>query len=125
MKHYSPRARLVLLEWTAAGSAELWKLAEQLRAAGETVGMMLPESTKSARHLPYILFRWGDLAAHDELARRLFAGLRELDAAGATVIVCPLPEDKGLGIAIRDRLLKASPVERSTTRCSPRLCRCI
>ena len=108
LKHYSPRARLILLEWTAAGSAELLKLAEQLRAAGETVGMMLPESTKSARHLPYILFRWGDLAAHDELARRLFAGLRELDAAGATVIVCPLPENKGLGTAIRDRLLKAA-----------------
>ena len=44
----------------------------------------------------------------EELARRLFAGLRELDAAGATVIVCPLPENKGLGIAIRDRLLKAA-----------------
>jgi hypothetical protein len=31
-----------------------------------------------------------------------------LDAAGATVILCPLPEDKGLGVAIRDRLLKAA-----------------
>jgi len=38
----------------------------------------------------------------------LFAGLRELDGAGATVIICPLPRDVGLGVALRDRLLKAA-----------------
>jgi L-threonylcarbamoyladenylate synthase len=108
LKHYSPRARLILLESTAAGPAELWNLARQLKAEGETVGIMLPESPESARELPCIIFRWGDLADQKELARRLFAGLRELDAAGATVIVCPLPPDEGLGIAIRDRLLKAA-----------------
>jgi L-threonylcarbamoyladenylate synthase len=108
LKHYSPRARLILLESTAAGPAELWNLAQQLQAAGETVGIMLPDSRNSARELHCIIFRWGDLADQEELARRLFAGLRELDAAGATVIVCPLPADKGLGIAIRDRLLKAA-----------------
>ena len=32
----------------------------------------------------------------------------ELDAAGATVIICPLPAAEGLGIAIRDRLTKAA-----------------
>jgi L-threonylcarbamoyladenylate synthase len=42
------------------------------------------------------------------LARRLFSGLRELDAAGATVILCPLPEERGIGVALRDRLLKAA-----------------
>ena len=44
---------------------------------------MLPEDlTKGAVTLPYIIFRWGDLGDQEELARRLFAGLRELDAAG-------------------------------------------
>ncbi len=38
------------------------------------------------------------------LARRLFAGLRELDEAGVGVIVCPVPEMGGIGAAIRDRL---------------------
>ena len=81
-------------------------LAAKLQAAGEIVGMMLP--TALAAEVPYLVYEWGDLADQKMLARRLFAGLRELDAAGATVIVCPLPEDKGLGVAIRDRLLKAA-----------------
>jgi L-threonylcarbamoyladenylate synthase len=104
MKHYSPRARLVLLE--SADGEELLRLAAQLHNAGETVGLMLP--TTLASEGPYLVYRWGDLVDQETLARRLFAGLRELDAAGATVIVCPLPQDVGLGVALRDRLLKAA-----------------
>jgi L-threonylcarbamoyladenylate synthase len=81
------------------------KLAEQLKAAGEIVGIMLPGSFPD---LPFLTFDWGDLADQQKLARRLFAGLRELDTAGATVIICPLPENTGLGVAIRDRLHKAA-----------------
>jgi L-threonylcarbamoyladenylate synthase len=69
------------------------------------VGIMLP---RSFPELPFLTFEWGDLADQQELARRLFAGLRELDTAGATVILCPLPEHTGLGVAIRDRLHKAA-----------------
>ena len=103
LKHYSPRARLILLEWA---TAKLMSVAEELQAAGEVVGIMLP-SDMDIGH-PYLIYRWGDLTDPQALARRLFAGLRELDAAGATVIVCPLPEDEGLGVAMRDRLLKAA-----------------
>jgi L-threonylcarbamoyladenylate synthase len=104
LKHYSPRARLLLVE--NAGREKLFSLAEELQAAGETVGMMLPAVL--ANEGPYLVYEWGDLEDQEKLARRLFAGLRELDAAGATVIVCPLPENLGLGVTIRDRLLKAA-----------------
>jgi L-threonylcarbamoyladenylate synthase len=104
LKHYSPRARLILLERFDDG--ELLSVAAKLQGAGETVGMMLPAALTG--EMPYLIYVWGDLADQQKLARRLFAGLRELDAAGATVIVCPLPEDQGLGVAIRDRLLKAA-----------------
>ena len=30
---------------------------------------------------PYLVYHWGDLADQETLARRLFAGLRELDAS--------------------------------------------
>ena len=102
MKHYSPRARLLLLE----NAEKLSSLAAELQAAGETVGVMMP--TPLINEGPYLVYEWGDLEDQEKLARRLFAGLRELDAAGATVIVCPLPENRGLGITIRDRLLKAA-----------------
>jgi len=91
------------LEWA---TAKLLSVAEQLQAAGEVVGIMLP-SDMNIGH-PYLIYRWGNRTDPQELARRLFAGLRELDAAGATVIVCPLPGDEGLGVAMRDRLLKAA-----------------
>jgi L-threonylcarbamoyladenylate synthase len=101
LKHYSPRARLILSDVD-----NLLRLAAQLQSAGETVGIMSPSAM--ATQLPYLIYEWGDLADQEELARRMFRGLRELDAAGATVIVCPLPEAEGLGVAIRDRLLKAA-----------------
>ncbi len=102
MKHYSPRARLLLLE----DAEKLFSLAAELQAAGERVGLMLPQVL--AGEGPYLVYEWGDLKDQEKLARRLFAGLRELDAAGATVIVCPMPVAHGLGVAIRDRLLKAA-----------------
>jgi L-threonylcarbamoyladenylate synthase len=109
LKHYSPRARLVLLEWFNADTATVLRLANELQAASQVVGIMLPTALDNGhREWPFQIYRWGNLANPDELARRLFAGLRELDAAGATVIICPLPKDEGLGVAIRDRLFKAA-----------------
>jgi L-threonylcarbamoyladenylate synthase len=104
LKHYSPRARLLLLE--NADREKLLSLATELQAAGEMVGVMLP--TVLVNEGPYLVYEWGDPEDQEKLARRLFAGLRELDAGGATVIICPMPEDHGLGVAIRDRLVKAA-----------------
>ncbi len=104
MKHYSPRARLILSD--SADPGTLLSLAGQLHAEGETVGIMWPLAHLEANS--YLIYEWSEMSDPQKLAQRLFAGLRELDAAGATVIVCPLPEEEGLGIAIRDRLLKAA-----------------
>jgi L-threonylcarbamoyladenylate synthase len=104
MKHYSPRARLVLSD--SAEADRLLSLAAELRAEGERVGIMWP--LEHLNQNPYLVYEWGEMSDPQRLAQRLFAGLRELDAAGATVIVCPLPQEEGLGIAIRDRLLKAA-----------------
>ena len=59
-----------------------------------------------------VVFDWGDWADLPTLAHRLFAGLRQLDAAGVDVILCPLPPAKGLGTAIQDRLLKAAKTNK-------------
>lgn len=104
MKHYSPRARLLLIE--NADVEKLSSLAADLQAAGETVGVMSPAVVFP--DISCLVYEWGDLDDPQKLARRLFAGLRELDSAGATVIVCPLPENHGLGVAMRDRLFRAA-----------------
>lgn len=111
LKHYAPRARLLLLERRQA--AEIFALADELKGRGETPGIMLPQAAssgegKSSNQLSPLIYRWGRWDRPAELARRLFSGLRELDAAGATVILCPLPEPGGVGAAMRDRLTKAA-----------------
>jgi L-threonylcarbamoyladenylate synthase len=42
------------------------------------------------------------------VGRRLFAGLRALEARGVRVIVARLPAREGLWLAIRDRLYRAA-----------------
>jgi L-threonylcarbamoyladenylate synthase len=103
MRHYAPRARLVLVD----GQAEL--LAEVARHDGAEVGVMLPDGWESGA--AGVQFRWGPWGDADVLARLLYFGLRMLDARGVKTIVCPVPPMGGLGEALRDRLEKAARAE--------------
>jgi L-threonylcarbamoyladenylate synthase len=109
IRHYAPRARVVLIE---APLADLSRhLAEAaVHHAKERIGLMLPAEivVDSIVGQSSTVYPWGRWAAPEELARNLYAGLRELDARGCTVILCPLPPDSGVGSAIRDRLRKAA-----------------
>lgn len=113
LRHYAPRARLVLVEWEeslAGQNAEFWIAVERERL-GRVIGLMLPDGFDPKPETcrgQLKIFRWGRWWDLEELARRLFLGLRELDGAGVAAIVCPLPQDRGLGLAIRDRLRKAA-----------------
>ncbi len=112
IRHYAPRARLILV------GAPLARLLERLIETatgfpGERVGVMLPEelnSSGSGSVFPagVAVFPWGRWSAPEELAHSLFAGLRALDARQCTVILCPEPRADGIGAAIRDRLHKAA-----------------
>ena len=114
LRHYAPRARLILVD--AGGSLE--DLAENLRKlvrqhAGERIGVMLPEELSPNFSADWPagvaeVYAWGRWSEPEELAHRLFAGLRALDAAGCDVILCPQPQAIGIGVAIRDRLRKAA-----------------
>jgi L-threonylcarbamoyladenylate synthase len=105
LRHYAPRARLVLIEGELAElGARLEGVMQDLSEA--QVGVMLPSEVAEPAGAAAV-YTWGRWAAPEELARELYAGLRALDDAGCTVILCPLPPDKGIGAAIRDRLLKA------------------
>jgi L-threonylcarbamoyladenylate synthase len=114
LRHYAPRARLVLVEGSIA------ELPSRLAAAArpyqrERLGVMLPtECAKSTFEPPLrgaAEFAWGHWNAPEELAEKLYAGLRALDAEGCTVIMCPMPDGAGIGEAIRDRLRKAAAID--------------
>jgi L-threonylcarbamoyladenylate synthase len=106
LRHYAPKARLVLVE---APFERLGQALDQkaLSLGGERLGIMLPGEIGSSVERAE-LYSWGRWAAPEELARNLYAGLRELDSRGCTVILCPVPAAEGIGVAIRDRLRKAA-----------------
>lgn len=110
IRHYAPRARLVLVDISGQGNVPLERrLVETIERLGDSkaeIGVMLPDGWHAST--APLIYRWGPWTDGEMLARRLFAGLRELDEADATVIVCPVPEIGGIGEAIRDRLRKAA-----------------
>jgi L-threonylcarbamoyladenylate synthase len=120
LRHYAPKARLILVE-AEDGKNEV-DLASRLYLEAivfsrERVGIMLPYGLPGEHSVAELrerfeglaeIFWWGKWSEPEELAQRLFAGLRQLDAAGCTVILCPLPPESGIGLAIRDRLRKAA-----------------
>jgi L-threonylcarbamoyladenylate synthase len=109
LRHYAPKARLILIEGpTGELSARLAEAA--MRLAGERVGLMLPAEVVSPMQ-EAVTFSWGSWSNGEELARNLYAGLRALDAQGCAVILCPVPLEDGVGAAIRDRLRKAAFAE--------------
>jgi L-threonylcarbamoyladenylate synthase len=110
IRHYAPRARLHLVSDVPRLANPQNSLlsaiqSEEAHAHGK-VGAMLPEGWTAQGAL--LIYRWGAWTDGEMLARRLFAGLRELDEAGASVIVCPVPDIGGIGAAIRDRLEKGA-----------------
>jgi L-threonylcarbamoyladenylate synthase len=116
IRHYAPRAALVLVEMGGAADEEstlgfrLFQAVMKLKRErnGARVGVMAPDEFKSDVRAADAIFGWGHWGDLDSLAQRFFAGLRWLDAQEATHIVCPLPSERGIGRALRDRLEKAS-----------------
>ena len=105
LRHYAPDARVVLVERTPSEST-FHQAIDAAHTVQGTVGVMLPSgwNGSSAR----LVYDWGPWDREDVLARRLFAGLRELEQRGATVIICPVPDSADIAQAIRDRLEKAA-----------------
>jgi len=105
LRHYAPLARLILVS-QAEFSLRLKEIAKEF--AGERLGVMLPAEFAPPVENFWVIFAWGRWSHPEELAQRLFAGLRELDWRGCALIVCPIPPQDGIGAAIQDRLNKAA-----------------
>jgi L-threonylcarbamoyladenylate synthase len=102
IRHYAPRARVVLV----ASEVELMQVLKR-ETRHNTVGVLLPFEWRSPL-VAVTVVRWGSWSEPQQLARDLYAQLRALDDQGVEVIVCSIPPAEGIGMAIRDRLRKAS-----------------
>ncbi len=110
LRHYSPRAELRLFEGDpAAVRAALRAEALTLRTAGKRVGLLIADEDRAPLadiDIPQIAP--GSLNDLDQVAWGLFAGLRALDAENVEIILARTYPPEGVGLAIRDRLLRAA-----------------
>ena len=113
LRHYSPSARLVLFQADADDVPDTLVIeamvaaAEDAISSGERVGVMVQEAYGDA--FDFLPLQIAGLGQDDTtMASQLFAGMRELDSASVDLILAQSPERHGLGLAIRDRLLRAA-----------------
>lgn len=108
ISHYSPYARLILVE--DKGEAQVEKarrLASEYKAQGFKVGIMAKEENQNK----YNGFEVKVIGKGTELemcATNLFSTLRSFDKEGFEIIIAEGLEEQGLGLAIMERLRKAA-----------------
>lgn len=107
-RHYSPQAEVLLFDGPlAAVILQMRQAAQERLSAGQRVGVLLPDDERALlEDMPLEAVALGQDPA--QIAHRLFAALRELDSRGVDVILARAFEPAGLGITLRDRLLRAA-----------------
>jgi L-threonylcarbamoyladenylate synthase len=110
LKHYSPRAEVMLWDAPAEPARRAMRAsAERLIAAGHRVGVLLIEEDAPVfAGLPIERAALGSETRLHDVASRLFAALRELDRAGVDHILARSVGRDGLGLTIWDRLFRAA-----------------
>lgn len=102
IRHYAPRAKLVLVHGRDEFRAAVANL------TGKRLGVMVPDGWDGHELQAAAKFAWGAIEELDQLAHNLYDGLRTLDEANVEIIICPVPRTDGVGLAILDRLTKAA-----------------
>jgi len=107
IRHYAPRARLILIEIPEGRELAEQALTTALADLPPTeTGVLLPTNWPIPPSIK--TYPWGNWSNPEELAHNLFAALRALDAESVTTILCPIPTGEGIAAALRDRLEKAA-----------------
>ena len=109
-QHYAPRAKVLLF-----GGKHREKVIKTMRARiatlkkGSQIGIMVPEEELAHfTDTDGIVIGLGSFATMEEVARELFATMRALDNRGVNYIFALAPPKEGIGLAVFDRLFKAS-----------------
>ncbi len=108
--HYSPTVPTFLFEGRAEAMREAMVTEVQRRQEmSEQAGVLIADEDLVAfQHSGAFVYSLGNAHVPEQLAARLFAGLRTLEEAGVQVILCRSFGVQELGMAVHDRLLKAA-----------------
>ncbi len=100
-KHYAPNAQVILLD----GTEEDFLRYVNAHAAE---GVFAMASRAEAARLVVPTLPFGGEREETEQARRLFDCLRECDEKGARTVYVRMPDARGVGLAVLNRLLRAA-----------------
>jgi len=102
-KHYAPAAEFILLDGEDADIIEFLKNEQKTKRCA--ILCYDEETALLADKLLLPIGRRGDLQAH---AKALFARLRECDSLSPDVIYAHIPDKRGLGLALYNRMIRAA-----------------
>ncbi|RLC96164.1 MAG: threonylcarbamoyl-AMP synthase [Chloroflexi bacterium] len=99
-RHYSPRARVVLIEEESPAAVERYTI------EGGKIGIITRRPDLYPDDQAFVVQAMpADL---EQYARQMFAALRRLDEEGVSQIIVAAVEETGIGVAIMDRLRRAA-----------------
>jgi L-threonylcarbamoyladenylate synthase len=107
-KHYAPKAEVILVEGNVPAVIEKVKeLSKSYKLKGAKVGILATDETQTA-YKADIVKSLGSRFNLAIVAQNLFRLLREVDAENIDVIIAEGVPSEGLGLAVMNRLRKAS-----------------
>jgi len=104
-RHYAPNADVILVEFGKNRNANIKGIIAEYRAKDIKVGVISTTKNKGNYGANIVKFLGNK---PEKIAKKLFGTFRELDKMGAEIIVVEGIETSGLGLAVMNRLRKAS-----------------
>lgn len=107
-KHYAPKAEVILVEGSvSAVTGKVKELTEEYRLKGVKVGILATDETQK-EYAANVVKSMGSRGNIETVAKNLFSRLREFDSEDVDVIIAEGVPMQGLGLAVMNRLRKAS-----------------
>lgn len=105
-RHYAPKAPVMLLDGERESAVAYVSRAEYKKIA--LIAYSEDEDFYKDRLSGVEVFSFGEKSDESAQAHKLFYLLRELDKRDYDVIFAPLPEKKGIGLALYNRMIRAA-----------------
>ncbi|WP_125153343.1 L-threonylcarbamoyladenylate synthase [Clostridium rectalis] len=107
-RHYAPKASVKIIQGDVDRVAEkINSMIDEYKNFGKKVGVMATDETIN-RYKNALTMSLGSRNSIETVAQNLFETLRSLDDKGVDVIISEAFEEKGIGIAIMNRLKKSA-----------------
>ncbi|MEM2249498.1 MAG: L-threonylcarbamoyladenylate synthase [Candidatus Bathyarchaeia archaeon] len=107
-RHYAPKAKLIVVEGESSAIVKkVMELINRYKGQNMKVGVLATDETASLYRAD-VVKSLGSRNRLDVVARNLFGLLREFDIEGVNIIIAEGVPTEGLGLAVMNRLRKAS-----------------